>query len=213
MTAAPAKFTFDLDLAYRPTSLTGVRDPARLDIEREARAAGYAEGFAAGEKAAAAAAAQALAGAAGTIAQRAASLLAGADKARAEAERDTIALAATTARKLAAGLIAREPVAEIEALLVDCLGSLAAVPHLVIRCHADLAGPIRDAAMARIAESGFSGRLVVIGEPDIALGDGRIEWAEGGLVRDSAAIAQNIDRRIAAYLGARGLPLFEETTP
>ena len=35
---------------------------------------------------------------------------------------------------------------------------------------------------------GFEGRLVVLAEPDIAAGDCRIEWADGGIERDSAAI-------------------------
>jgi flagellar assembly protein FliH len=213
MTAAPAKFTFDLDLTHRPVSATSMSEEALAEIEQQARSAGYAEGFAAGEKAASVAAAQSLAAAANMIAQRAAALIADADKARAEAERDAVALASTVGRKLAASLMAREPSGEIEALLVDCLASLSAVPHLVIRCHPDLAGEIRNLAAARIAQSGFTGRLVVMGEPDITPGDGRIEWAEGGLVRDSAAITADIDRRIAAYLGARGLPLFEETSP
>jgi len=213
MTAAPAKFTFDLDLAHRPATAMSLGEAARMEAEQQARSAGYSEGFVAGEKAAGAAAAQALATAAANIAQRAASLLDAADKAQAQAERGAIALASSIGRKLAASLIAREPAAEVEALLVDCLASLGSVPHLVIRCHPDLADQIREIATTRIAQSGFSGRLVVMGEPEIALGDGRIEWAQGGLVRDSAAIAADIDRRIAAYLGAAGLPLFEETSP
>ena len=49
---------------------------------------------------------------------------------------------------------------------------------------------------------GFEGRLVVIAEPDIALGDCRIEWADGGVTRDSvkteAAIAEMVRRYVTA---------------
>jgi flagellar assembly protein FliH len=211
MTAAPAKFTFDLDLAHRPGDAGGFTDAERAEIAADARAGGYADGLAAGEQSAGAAAQAALAAAAEAIARQTADLLAAADAAHAAAEREAIALASAIGRKLAHSLVARAPQAELEALLVDCLGSLAGVPHLVIRCHPDLADRLRDMATARIAESGFTGRLVVMGEPEIAPGDGRIEWAEGGLVRDSAAIAADIDRSIAAYLDARRLPLLEET--
>src|SRR5690606_22102844 len=102
-------------------------------------------------------------------------------------------------RKLARHLLDREPTAEIEALVTECLASLDAVPHLVIRCHPDLADAIREIATARIATSGFAGRLVVIGEPEIGLGDARLEWADGGIVRDSAALEAEIDRRIAQF--------------
>ena len=46
-----------------------------------------------------------------------------------------------------------------------------------------------DALMQRMArERGFEGRLVILGEPDIAPGDVRLEWADGGVVRDRARI-------------------------
>ena len=47
-------------------------------------------------------------------------------------------------------------------------------------------------------ERGFEGRLVVLGEPDLAPGDARMEWADGGVVRDRARIE-------AAVLDALGL--------
>ena len=86
-----------------------------------------------------------------------------------------------------------QPVAELETLIAECLTSIESAPHLVIRCHPDLADTVRAATEARIATSGFTGRLVVIGDPEVALGDGRIEWADGGLVRDRAAISAAID--------------------
>jgi flagellar assembly protein FliH len=107
-------------------------------------------------------------------------------------------------RKLARHLLDREPTAEIEALLAECLASLDAVPHLVIRCNPDLADAVREIATARIATSGFTGRLVVLGEPDITLGDARLEWVDGGIVRDSTELETQIDTRIAQYLAAHG---------
>ena len=42
----------------------------------------------------------------------------------------------------------------------------------------------------------------MLGEPDIADGDCRIEWADGGMTRDRAAaealIAETVDRFVAA---------------
>jgi flagellar assembly protein FliH len=55
--------------------------------------------------------------------------------------------------------------------------------------------------MAR--ERGYEGRLVVMGEPDIAPGDGRIEWADGGIVREQARIEAAVDQAVAGALGAR----------
>jgi len=126
------------------------------------------------------------------------------DETRSDARREAVDLAATIGRQLAAALLDRQPAAELEALLVECLASLDGVPHLVIRCHPDIADAMQAIATARIATSGFAGRLIVMGDPDIAVGNGRIEWSEGGLVRDMAAVSADIDTRIAAYLAARG---------
>ena len=38
---------------------------------------------------------------------------------------------------------------------------------------------------------GFDGRLVVVAEPEIAVGDCKIEWADGGVVRDMAETEQS----------------------
>ena len=68
-----------------------------------------------------------------------------------------------------------------------------------------------DRASAMIASSGYAGRLVVMGDPEIRIGDGRLEWVDGGLVRDIAEISRQIDRQIATYLAARsGPPRAEE---
>jgi len=49
----------------------------------------------------------------------------------------------------------------------------------------------------------FEGRLVVLAEPDIAVGDCRIEWADGGINRDSAAADAVIGEAVTGYIGAR----------
>ena len=50
---------------------------------------------------------------------------------------------------------------------------------------------------------GFEGRLVVLAEPGIAMGDCRIEWADGGVNRDSAAADAAIGEAVARYVSAR----------
>jgi len=44
---------------------------------------------------------------------------------------------------------------------------------------------------------------VVIAEPEIAAGDCKIEWADGGVVRDAAKTDRAIGNAIGRYLGAR----------
>ena len=203
--AAPARFTFDLDLGRREERNRVVTESAMTQFLADARTAGFAEGFAAGEQGVSAKAARQLATAAGELADRVAATAASLEDTRKTVLAEAVDLAASIAKKLAAGLLQQQPAAEIEALIAECLDSLDSVPHLVIRCHPDLAEAVREIATGRIASSGFAGRLVLMGEPDIASGDCRLEWVDGGLVRDSAAITAAIDEKIAAFLAARGI--------
>ena len=52
-------------------------------------------------------------------------------------------------------------------------------------------------------DCGLASRLVVLAEPEIAPGDCRIEWADGGIRRESAATEQAIEEAVARYLDAR----------
>ena len=70
-----------------------------------------------------------------------------------------------------------------------------------------IAEPIYEAAHTRLEEiarlHGFDGRLVVLAEPGMALGDCRIEWADGGVVRDRAATEAAIGEAVGRYVAAR----------
>lgn len=202
-TAAPAKFRFDLDLGSRQERNSVVTESTMATLVAEARAEGRREGIAEGERSASAKAAQRLAQAAERLADHTAALNAALDDNRHAVLADAVSLAAAIGKKLARHLLEAEPTREIEALLVECLSSLDAVPHLVIRCHPELAESMREIAMARIANSGFTGRLVVLGDPDRDMSDARIEWADGGIVRDQAALEAEIDQRITQFIAAR----------
>lgn len=210
MASAPAKFNFDLDLGRPRERNSLVTESAMTTLLDDARTAGRAEGFAEGERSAMASAARQLATAANGLADRVAALAASLEDAKRATLTEAVELAAEIARKLARALVEREPAAEIEMLIAECLASLDGVPHLVIRCNPGLADAVREIATSRVATSGFTGRLVVMGDPDQALGDGRIEWVDGGIVRDMSAISDEIDNRIAAYLAARGASRPEE---
>ena len=189
--------------AAAPPPKPTVPEELVAQLVAQAREDAYAEGLAEGERNATAQASQTLAAAAGTLATHSAEMAAALDAAVAQAQREAIELAATVGRKLALHLVARHPVAELDALIAECMQSLGGVPHLVVRCNPAIADKIRDIATAHMQTSGFSGRLVVMGDPDQRLGDGKLEWVDGGLVRDIAAVSKDIDRKITAYLAAR----------
>ncbi len=107
------------------------------------------------------------------------------------------------ARKLAPTLIAREPFAEIAALASDCFRHLVTAPHIAVRVNDALYAAAKEKLGDIVRARSFEGRLVVLAEPDIAPGDCRIEWADGGINRDSVAADAAISEAVIAYVSAR----------
>ena len=118
-------------------------------------------------------------------------------------ETEAVDVAMAVARKLCGELIAAEPLAEIMALVGDCFSHLVATPHLVVRINEQLYEAARERIEELARQSGFEGRLVILAEPDIATGDCRIEWADGGVVLDRAAIEAKINELVGRYIAAR----------
>lgn len=127
-------------------------------------------------------------------------------------ECEAVEVAVAVARKLAPALVAREPFAEISALAGDCFRQLIAAPHIAVRVNDALYATAKDKLEDIVRANSFDGRLVVLAEPDVAIGDCRIEWADGGINRDSAAAAAAIDAAVAAYINARRSSAAEELT-
>jgi len=118
-------------------------------------------------------------------------------------ETEAVEVAVAVAAKLAPELIAREPFAEISALATECFQHLVSAPHVVVRIGAEIYETAKDKLEEIAGARGFEGRLVVLSDPDMAPGDCRIEWADGGINRDQAATLSAIDDVVARYVAAR----------
>jgi flagellar assembly protein FliH len=118
-------------------------------------------------------------------------------------ECEAVEVAVAVAKKLAPALIAREPFAEISALASGCFRELVSSPHIVVRVNDALYAVAREKLDDIVRAHNFEGRLVVLAEPDIAVGDCRIEWADGGINRDSATADAAISEAVAGYVSAR----------
>jgi flagellar assembly protein FliH len=117
-------------------------------------------------------------------------------------EREAVDVAAAVARQLAPALIARQPLAEIEALVLDVLSHVRAAPHVAVRVSPEMAERAGERLKKIAEERGFANRLVILPEASLKGDDCLVEWADGGVSRDTAAIAQRIGQAIENYLGA-----------
>lgn len=128
-------------------------------------------------------------------------LLAQQDERLAQIEAQAAQLAVATARSLAGAALAEKPLAQLLAAARECLAHARHAPHLAIRVHESLVETVEGKLSALARETGFAGRIVVLGEPDIALGDGRLEWADGGIAIESAELDEAVDKAVRAVFG------------
>jgi flagellar assembly protein FliH len=203
---APAKFLFDVDFAKgvdrKPAepSITLAEHALKLaEAESAAHARGYADARADAKVEADRRMAEAL--------ERIAVNLGKANEALAAIETrlecEAVEVAVAVAKKLAPTLIAREPFAEISALASECFRELVTAPHIAVRVNDALYAPAREKLDDIVRAKSFQGRLVVLAEPDIAVGDCRVEWADGGINRDAAAADAAIGEAVSGYISAR----------
>jgi flagellar assembly protein FliH len=200
---APTKFLFDVDFApgaERKQTIALAEHALRI---AEAEKAGHDRGYAAAQVDAKVESDRRIAAALERIA---AAVTAGNSALQAietRLECEAVEVAVAVGRKLAPALIAHEPFAEIAALASDCFRQLVATPHIAVRVNDALYSTTQEKLGEIVRARGFEGRLVVLAENDIAPGDCRIEWADGGVNRDSAAADAEIGKAVTGYLTAR----------
>jgi flagellar assembly protein FliH len=192
-----APFSFDTDFRREAHG----RRVTDVDVAT-AREQGFNEGFAQGRAAAAAEAQAALTHMAGLLAQQAQMLLAQQGERFALVEREATALAVVLARRIAGAALAQRPDAVLEQAARECLQHARAAPHLAVRVHADAVDKAEKLFGALAHESGFAGKVIVLGEPETAIGDARLEWADGGVVIERAGLDALIDAAARQALGA-----------
>lgn len=201
--ATPAKFLFDTDFAA-PDKREKAATPAEIAEKiAEAEARAYRAGYDAAQREAKAESDRRAALALEEIAISIKGIAARVNGIEDRMETEAVDVAVAVARKLTAELIAREPLGEITALVSDCFSHLVATPHLVVRINDSLYEGARAQIERLAAHAGFEGRLVILAEPSIATGDCRIEWADGGVVLDRAAIEAKISELVGRYLASR----------
>jgi flagellar assembly protein FliH len=202
--AAPAKFMFDIDFAAPAAAkerAATAQEIAEKIAAAEARA--YRDGFDAAQREAKTESDRRMALALEEMAISMSGIAASITNAEGRMETEAVDVALAVARKLCNELLAAEPLGEITALVQDCFRHLNATPHIVVRINDALYDAARERIEQMAKRSGFEGRLVILAEPDIAGGDCKIEWADGGVTRDRAAIEAKVEELVGRYLATR----------
>jgi flagellar assembly protein FliH len=196
MTAA--KFIFETDFRQEAHG----RRVSDVDVAA-AREQGFQDGFAKGREAARTEANAALTHMAGVIAQQAEGLLAGQDGRLERIETEAAALAVLLARRLAGAALEAKPQALIEEAARECIVHARSAPHLAVRVNEAFVDEAEKLFGRLTRDSGYAGKVIILGEPEIAPGDARFEWADGGVVIDRAALEDAISAAALRVLSRR----------
>lgn len=197
-----SKFLFDTDLgktkgAAPPKPIR--RNFTAAEVEGE-KAKAFAEGHARGVADSAQDAAARTAAAFQAISAQLGQMLQQVEAQRTETTRTAVAAAVAMTRKLLPALARREAMAEIEALVGECLGRMHDAPKIVVRLNEMHVEPFRQRIETIATATGFSGRVAVVADPGLAPEDARVEWSDGGVERNTAQVWKDIEVAIQRFV-------------
>lgn len=167
-------------------------------VRREAHAQGRAEG----EAAALASIAQTNGAVLAAIREALPGIARAIEEGMANARRHMLETTLAGLRRLMPDLNRRGGLAEIEGLLRETLTHLPDESRLVVRLNDSLLDGLRADLDPLARSAGFEGKLVLLAEEDIAPGDCRIEWADGGVERVAARVWADIEAAMSRALTA-----------
>jgi flagellar assembly protein FliH len=205
--SAPQKFLFDrsFDHVEGPRGISRKPPPeppaTKADVEA-ARAQGLAEGRRAALAEAARSSEERAASALSMLAAGIQDMLAAREEDAASRQRRMLEALRAVLRKAVPALCRKDPLAEIEALVIDCLHEAFEEPRVVLRVADALFPVLRERVEKLAASAGFAGKVVLLGDETLGPGDARIEWAEGGAERDVQCLRQDIDAALARAIDA-----------
>lgn len=180
------------------------RDGGRARATEAELAAAREQAFHAGQEQARREAQGQLNGLVGQLARTAERLFAQEAARTTQIEEQAVRLALSVARALAGAALAERPMAGLERAVRECIGHARQTPHLAIRVNETAVEAVEALSKRLALEGGFTGRIVVLGEPDIAPGDGRIEWADGGFAIEAGQMDELISHAVASAFGRAG---------
>jgi flagellar assembly protein FliH len=185
-----------------PTYAAADLEAARAEAHAEGRAAGLQEG----RQAAEAEAEQALTQALERVARGVEALARQEADAREARDRESLELCVGLLRRLFPALARRHGQAEIEQVFQDALERMRDEPRVVVRCADRHLDGLKARVDALAGKLGFEGRIVLLADDTMQPGDARVEWADGGVERDSERLWQDVERAVERALAPPARP-------
>ena len=198
--AEPVKFTFDQAFDGGAKSRYDVEIERLQEENRQAQAASHAQGHDEGRQQALHEIEAATKEIMEQIAQAAHALFSQQHQLETNLKQEMVQLAYTIASKLAPALIRTKPLAEVEALIEDCMVTAHKEPRLVVRVADTIAEAVSDRLEDMKAATSFPGDIVLIGEANFGPQDCRVEWPDGGTERRHTNTLKEIENAVQRFV-------------
>lgn len=101
---------------------------------------------------------------------------------------------------------------EIESIVTQVITERSHEPRLVVRVGEALFDPLSSKINALAEQKAYAGKVVVLSEESLGPSDCRIEWADGGIERDTAALWQTIERLMGIEHSTLDVPSSETSS-
>ncbi len=196
------KFTFNNEFesgrrnpqAQRKTSAATALDTARVEAQTLGIEEGRTQAFAEIENSIA----QSLA----AITETASALFKDRETSEVKIREEATQLAYAISAKLAPALIKAKPMAEIEALVGDCLTLCQREARIVVRVHSDMVDPLSKQLESLTLSNGFQGDVVLLADTSLGPADCRVEWPDGGAERNLDEIMSEIETIVQRFVNS-----------
>ena len=116
-------------------------------------------------------------------------------------------LALLTAQTLSQKALEQYSTSEIEAIVEECLQTMPHLPQIIITVAEGYYDVLEPQIQDLVAQHHFTGRVKIATDNNIAVGDCRIEWPNGGLVRDINDMTTQIQEVVTRHLQAEAADL------
>lgn len=100
------------------------------------------------------------------------------------------------ARKLLPDLTQRHGLQEIQGMLTAVIAEMVHEPRLVVRIHESEFDAVNTKIHEITVQKAYAGKVVVLADTEIARGDCRVEWADGGTERNVEATWQAVEQTV-----------------
>ncbi|HYD31217.1 MAG TPA: FliH/SctL family protein, partial [Azospirillaceae bacterium] len=135
------------------------------------------------------------------VAEGVGQLIAAREQTNTQRQNQPLRITLAMTRKLFPDLARRHGLDEIEAMVRSILIELIDEPRLVVRMPPDMQAALAERIDGIAKATAFAGRLAVLPDDQLAPGDCRVEWADGGAERSTQRLIADVEQIAARMIG------------